>query len=159
MSPRAKELAEKFNTFNNEAIGVVENCSVEDWRKICPSETWTIGVVARHLGAGHYSALDFAKMIVAGEKMPDLTMDGIDEMNAQHAKEHAACTKNEVLDILRTNGAAMVDYISGLDDADLDRTTDFPAAGGKISAQQFIEYIVLQSGGEHLTSLRTTIGG
>jgi hypothetical protein len=98
-------------------------------------------------------------MIVAGEKMPDLTMDGIDEMNAQHAKEHAACTKNEVLDILRTNGAAMVDYISGLDDADLDRTTDFPAAGGKISAQQFIEYIVLQSGGEHLTSLRTTIGG
>ena len=158
MSQRAEQLAEKFKGLNHDAIGIVENCSEEDWLKVCPAETWSVGVVARHVGAGHYGALDFAKMIVAGEKTPDMKMDDIDAMNAQHAKENAHCTKDEVLSILRAKGDAMVDYISGLDDADLDRTADFPAAGGNISAQQFIEYVVLNSGGEHLTSLKATLG-
>ncbi|UCG12341.1 MAG: hypothetical protein JSU72_17880, partial [Deltaproteobacteria bacterium] len=73
MSQRARELAEQFTAFNNEVIAFVENCSNGDWRKVCSGEQWSVGVVARHMAAGHYGALDLAKMIVAGQPLPELS--------------------------------------------------------------------------------------
>ena len=155
MSQRTKELAEKFITFNNEMIVFVENCSDEDWRKVCPGEQWTVGVVAHHVAAGHYSALDMVKMIVAGETLPPLTMDTINQMNVQHAQEYADCTTREVLDLLRENGAAFADYLEGLSDADLGRTGYFAAFDGDVSAQQLVEMIILHSAADHLTNIKT----
>jgi hypothetical protein len=64
---------------------------------VCPGENWPVGVVARHVAAGHYRVLGLAKMIVEGRQMPDISRDGIDQANAQHAEKHAGCTKDEVL--------------------------------------------------------------
>ena len=93
MNQKANELAEKFTIFNNEMLALVENCTDEDWQKVCGGEQWTVGVVAHHVAAGHYSALDLVKMIVAGETLPPLTMDTIDQMNVQHAQENADCIR------------------------------------------------------------------
>ena len=154
MSQRATELAERFKEFNDEVVSFVENCSDGDWRKVCSGEEWTVGVVAHHLAAGHFGALDLAEMIVAGEKLPQLSMEVIDQMNAQHAQEHGDCTRSEVLGILRDKGSAMADYVAGLGDADLDRTGHLAALGGDISTEQFIENIIINSGIEHLVSMK-----
>jgi len=69
MSQSAEELSKSFVRFNNEVIAFVENCSDENWAKICPGENWPVGVVARHIAADHYSALGFAKMIVEGKQL------------------------------------------------------------------------------------------
>jgi hypothetical protein len=153
MSQRAKDLAQRIRAFNNELMAFTENCTEDDWRKVC-AEDWTLGVVARHLGAGHYGALDLAKMIVSGEGLPDLSMDQIVQMANQHAREHADCTKPEVLDILRENGETVINYVAGLGDADLDRTSHLAMMGGEISAQQLIENVILQSGGEHFVNMK-----
>jgi len=158
MRQRTKELVERFTAFNEELIAFVDNCSDENWRKVCSSEEWTVGVVAHHVAAGHFGALDFVRMIVAGEAMPEITMEAIDQMNAQHAKEHAHCTREEVLGLLRENGSAFAGYLEGLSDADLDRTGYLAAIGGDVSAQQFVEMVILQSGGHHLTSMKNTTG-
>ncbi len=154
MSKRAKELAERFTAFNNEVIALVENCSEEVWRKVCTDEEWPFNVVARHIAAGHYGALDLAKMIVAVEPLPDLTMEGIDQMNAQHAQRHADCTRSEVLALLHQNGLSFAGYVAGLSDSDLDQTAPLPAIGGDISTQKLIEYVILDSGAEHLASMK-----
>ncbi len=158
MSQRATELAERFASFNSEVIAFVENCSDADWRKVCSDEQWTVGVAARHIAAGHYSALDFVKMIVAGETLPNLSMDAMDQMNAQHAEEHAHCTKTEVLDLLHENGSAFASYVAGLSDVDLDRTGHLSVIGGDISTQKFIEMVIFASAGEHLASMRSITG-
>ena len=158
MSQRAAELAERFRVFNNEVISLVENCSEENWRKACSGEKWTVAVVAHHLAADHYGALDLAKMIVAGEPLPQLSMEIIDQMNARHAQEHVDCTKSEVLSILRRQGSAVVDYVGGLSETDLDKTGHLALVGGDISTQQFIEKIMINSGTEHLASMRKTTG-
>jgi hypothetical protein len=158
MSQRAKELSERFRKFNNEVIAFVEKCSDENWGKVCPGEVWPVGVVARHIAAGHYSAFGLAKMIVDGKQLPELTQETIDRGNAQHAQKHANCTKDEVLGILREKGASVADYVSGLDDADLDRTSNLSVAGGTISAQQFIENIIILSGTEHLSNMKNAAG-
>ena len=158
MNQKAKELAEKFTSLNNQMLAIVENCTDEDWRKVCGGEQWTVGVVAHHVAAGHYSALDMLKMIVAGEALPPLTMDTINQMNVQHAQEHADCTKEEVLALLRKNGSAFANYLEGLSDADLGRTGYLAIIEGDVSAQQLFEMIILQSAGDHLTSMKATIG-
>ena len=158
MRQRAKELSERFLKFNNEVIAFVEKCSDENWAKVSSGEKWPVGVVARHISAGHYSAFGLAKMIVDGKQLPELTQETIDQGNAQHAKKHANCTKDEVLDILREKGSSIAESVAGLEDTDLDRTSNLSMAGGTISAQQFIENIIIHSGTEHLTNMKSVTG-
>ena len=158
MNQKAKELAEKFTIFNNEMLALVENCTDEDWQKVCGGEQWTVGVVAHHVAAGHYSSLDFVKIIVAGETLPPLTMDTIDRMNVQHAQDNADCTRAEVLALLREHGAAFANYLEGLSEADLSRTGYLAPLDGDVSAQQLVEMIIFHSAGDHLTNMKTAIG-
>lgn len=154
MSQRAKDLADRFTAFNNEMISFVENCSDDDWQKVTSGEKWPVGVVAHHVAAAHFGVLDWAKMIVAGETLPELTVDAIDQMNAKHAEDHVDCTKSEVIGLLKQNGSSIALFLSELDDEKLDRTSHLELVGGKISTQQFIENVIIQSGGEHLSNMR-----
>ena len=158
MSKRAVDLAERFKAFHNELIGFVENCSDENWRKVCPGEQWPVGVVARHVAASHIGAIGLAKMMVAGEKLPDLTEGVIDLMNSKHAEKHRHCTRIEVLKTLRENGASVADYVAGLSDTDLDRSGHIAAAGGDMTTEHLIVNIILRSGGEHLANAKAAAG-
>jgi hypothetical protein len=97
-------------------------------------------------------------MIVAGEKLPDLTGAAIDRMNVKHADKHRDCTRDEVLKSLRENGGSAVGYLAGLGDADLDRIGHVAAAGGDLTVEQIIENIILRSAGEHLDHAKTAAG-
>ena len=47
--------------------------------------------------------------------------------------------------------------LAGLSDAELDRTGHLALAGGKLSAQQLIEAVILTSGGEHFESMKAAV--
>jgi hypothetical protein len=158
MSQRATELAQRFLSFNNNMIAFVENCSEENWKKVCPGEQWPVGVVARHVAAGHYRAVGLAKMIVTGKELPELTDETIDQSNAQHADKHANCTKEEVLGLLRENGTSLAGFVTELDDADLDRAGQLAVVGGTISTQQFVENIIILSASEHFENMKAATG-
>ena len=130
MNQRAKDLAERLTTFNNDMISFVENCSDDVWQKVTSGEQWPVGVVAHHVAAGHYGVLDWAKMIVAGEALPEITMDAIDQMNAKHADENVNCTKSEVVGLLKQNGSAIIRFVVELDDEKLDRRRRWSIKGG-----------------------------
>ena len=155
MSQQAKELSERVQEFSYQVIDIVENLSEEDWHKVCAWEEWSVGVTARHIGAGHLNIIWLAKMIINGEELPELTMDKIFAMANEHAREHADCTRDEVLDILRQNGAALVDFVAGLKDDELDRKGYIAASEGDVSVQQLIEFIIFQSAGQHLSNMKT----
>jgi hypothetical protein len=157
MSHNAENLAQRLRGFTAEVIGFVEGCSEENWRKVLAAEQWTVGVTARHIGAGHFDAVGLARMMVKGEKLPEFTMEQLVAMANEHARQHAGCTREEVLGVLRRNGAALVDYVAGLSDAELDRTGHLALAGGELSAQQLIEAVILKSGGEHLANMKAAV--
>ena len=158
MNKRTFDFTERFKALNNEMIAFVENCSDENWRKVCPGEQWPVGVVARHVAASHFGALGLVKLIVAGEKLPDLTGAVIDRLNFKHADKHRDCTRDEVLRTLRENGGSIVDAMAGLTDADLDRIGHVAAAGGDLTVEQIIGTIILRSAGEHLAHAKTATG-
>ena len=154
MGDRAMDLMSRLKAFNEEVITFLEKCSDEDWKKKLKWEEWSLGVTARHIGAGHYEIVEMAKQILNGEKLPEITMDQITEMANQHAREHGACSKEEVLDILRKNGAALTTFVAGLDDAQLDSSGYLAAMGSDITVQQLIEFVILESAGQHFANIK-----
>ena len=157
MGDNAKALAERFRAFNQEVISFVEGCSDSDWQKMCTDEEWPVGVTARHIGAGHYGALDLVKRIVDGEPLPEITADQLVEMGNAHARKHAGCSRQEVLDILKSNGSRLEAYVAGLSDEAVEEKGHLALAGGEVSAQTLIELVVLQSGAEHLESMKKAV--
>lgn len=157
MSQRGRELSDELTVFNQEVIAFVENCSEADWQKHTPSEGWPVGVTARHIAAGHFGVLDWAKMIVSGQPLPKVTYEAIDSLNAQHAREHAHATKEEVLELLHRGGGAVSDYARSLSDEDLDRTGHLSLTGGDVSTEGFMRVIMIDLGRQHLNSLREAV--
>lgn len=157
MGERSKKLADRLNSFNEEVIAFVESCTETEWRKI-GVENWPVGVTARHIAAGHYPVVFGAKRILRGEKFPEMTMEQITEMANRHSREHAECTKSEVLDLLRSAGRSIVEFAGGLEDLELDKTGYLPALGTSLTVEQFIETVILHSAKEHLQSIKTAVG-
>jgi hypothetical protein len=157
MNDRSKKLADRLNSFNEEVISFVESCTESDWRKI-GAEQWPVGVTARHIGANHYPAMSWAKLILKGEKFPEVTVEQITENANRHAREHAECSKSEVLDILRDHGRKIVEFTGGLENSELDKTGYLPALGSNVTVEQFLESLVLQSAKEHFQSMKTATG-
>jgi hypothetical protein len=61
------------------------------------------------------------------------------------------------LGVLRRNGSDLVGYVAGLSDAELDRTGFLALAGGELSAQQFIEAVILKSGEQRYASMKAAV--
>ena len=158
MGGRARELSERLRQFNDDIIAFVEKCTDVDWLKECTVEQWPVGVTARHIGAGHYSVVAVAGMMIAGEKLPELTMETIVDMANQHAREHAGCTKQEVLDVLAKGGVEMTAFVAGLQDSDLDCRRHFAVMGREITVEEFLENVVLRSAGDHFANMKAAVG-
>lgn len=157
MATQAQELAQRLKRFNEEMIAFIKGVPEASWRKTCPGEQWTIGVVARHVGAGHYGIMELAKLMIAGTPIPDFTSAQVAESNKAHAAKHAGCTREEVLSILEHKGNKLVDYVSGLSDADLEKRADIADFGGEISVRQMFKATILKSAAEHLESMRQAV--
>jgi hypothetical protein len=147
-------LADRLNSFNGELISFVENCTEGDWGRV-GDEGWPLGVTARHIGASHYQAVSVLQKILNGEKLPEMTMEQITENANRHAREHAECTKIEVLDILRRYGRKLAEFAGSLEDSELDKTGYLPAIGREMTVEQFIEAVILQGGKQHFESIRS----
>ena len=157
MTTQARDLADRLRAFNEEVVAFVKGLSEEEWRRTCESEKWSVGVVARHVGVGHYASIELAKIIVSGQALPDFGMEQISSLNEAHARKHTDCTKEEVLSILDKKGRKMVDYVAGLSDEELHRSNYVAEFNGDISVRKMLETINLQSAGEHLASMRRTV--
>jgi DinB superfamily len=158
MSQRAENISERIKLFADEVITFVESLTGSDWTKVCDWEEWSVGVTARHIGAGHFGISNMAQMIVKGKDLPPLSMDQINEMSNQDARKHVECTKAEALELLRKNSAELAAFTSGLTDDELDRKGSMPAFGGEVTTENLFEFIIFQSAVQHFDSMRAAVG-
>jgi len=155
MSGKAADLAAKLEATNAAVIEAVESSSDADWQSVTPSEGWSVGVAARHIAISHVPIMGLVELVANGGEVPEITMEMFHAGNAQHAQEHAACTKDEVLEILRRDGKVAADKLRGLSDEQLDRKAAMAFAGGaEMSALQIVEGILLGHPAQHLESIK-----
>lgn len=157
-SVRSHALAEQFEQANREVIEAVERCPEQHWRAVCAAEGWTVAVVAHHVGWAHAVVLEWAQSMAAGQGMPAVTMQEIDEVNRQHAEQHVSCTRTEMLALLRVGGAAAASAVRNMDDAALDRSAPVALLGGQVlSVEQLITRILIGHPRGHLASIASTL--
>ena len=155
---RARQLADRLQAFNDDVTATVQALSPEQWLRTC-REDWPVGVTARHIAVGHYDIIEFVRMIVRDNRLPEFTEEEVRQAANEHAQKHADCTQQEVLDLLRENAASLIDFVSGLRDDELEQRAYLSLAGQKVSAENFIREVVLNSGGEHLESIKAALKG
>jgi hypothetical protein len=157
VSERAQQLAHRVEQATNALIAAVEQCADADWQKPSTPDGRPVGVLAHHVAKTHADVVGLAGMIAASQALPPLTWEMTHQLNAEHAQQHANCTKQETLDLLRQNGVAAANIIRQMTDYQLDRISTWPV-DGTLSTQQMIEFHIIEHVQEHLASINTVTG-
>jgi uncharacterized damage-inducible protein DinB len=156
MSERATALADQLQRVNDDLIAAIEGCSDEQWKNACAGETWSVGVTAHHVATTHGGVSQLVRMVANGESLPPMTMDMIHQQNEQHAREHAACTREETAALARENGAAAVAIVRDLDDEQLGRSARV-LGDQELTAGAIVEHILIGHVDSHLQSIRAAL--
>ena len=158
MGAKGEALAKQFEGKVQEATAVVEKLSDADWKKTTSAEKWTVGVVAHHVAMSHEGITRIIKTVSTGQSVPNFTMDMLNAMNAQHAKDHANCTKAETLALHKKNAAAAAALVRGLSDAELGKSGTVLAGMPPMSVEQIVSGILIHHIDEHVGSIQVTLG-
>jgi uncharacterized protein (TIGR03083 family) len=154
---RVADLATQVEAANQQLIDAVRRCPDEQWQRRSASEGWTVGVLAHHVAVS-YKPIAAMVQAVADSREPKLpTPDGQADMNARHAKEYAHVGKQDVIDALRSSGAAAADAVRNLRDDQLTRTTTV-SGGREMTVEQLIQGAVIGHPKQHLASIRDALG-
>jgi hypothetical protein len=158
MGARAETLAKQFETKAAEMTKAIGQLSDADWKKVTTSEKWPVGVTAHHVASGHEPIAGIAKTVAGGQSIPNFTMEILHASNAQHAKEFANCTKAETLALHEKGAAAAAAIVRKLSDAELDKSGTVITGAPAMTTQQVVEGILINHIGEHMGSIRATVG-
>lgn len=158
MGARAETLAKQFETKAAEMSKAIGQLSDADWKKVTTSEKWPVGVTAHHVASGHEPIAGIAKTVAGGQSIPNFTMEILHASNAQHAKEFAGCTKAETLALHEKGAAAAAAIVRKLSDAELDKSGTVITGAPAMTTQQIVEGILISHIGEHMGSIRATVG-
>ncbi len=159
MGAKGETYAKQFETKVEEATALLEKLSDADWKKTTAAEKWTVGVTAHHIARSYEPVTQIIKTIAAGQALPHFTPQILDEMNAQHAKEFAGCTKPETIALHKKGAAAAATAVRGLSDAELAKAGTVFAGMPAMTAEDMVKRALLGHVDEHFGSIRKTIGG
>jgi hypothetical protein len=90
-----------------------------EWQTRVPEDGRTVGVIVHHVASVYPIEIQLAQTLAGGKPVTGVTWDVIHEMNAGHAKEYEAVTKEAALDLLRRNSTAAATAIRALSDEEL----------------------------------------
>lgn len=157
MGAKAETLAREFEAKVQEAAAILKKLSTEDWKKVTAAEKWPVGVTAHHLASAFEPVSGIITGIVSGRPGGNFTRAMLDELNAQHAKDHAACTSAETIGLLQEKATVAAKIVRGLADEDLAKSgtvfTDVPP----MTAEQLVYNGLIRHIDEHLGSIRKTV--
>jgi uncharacterized damage-inducible protein DinB len=159
MGAKGEAFATQLEAKVQEATALLEKLSDADWQKATAAEKWTVSVTAHHIARSYEPVTHIIKTIAAGQAMPHFTPQMLDEMNAQHAKEFAACTKPETIALIKQGAAAAAVAVRGLSDTELAKSGTVFTGMPPMTAEEMVKRALLDHIDEHFGSIRKAIGG
>ena len=129
-----------------------------EWQTRIPKDGRKIGVVVHHVASMYPLEIQLAQTLAGGKPVTGVTWDDVHEMNAGHAKENDAVTKEAALDLLRRNSAAAAAAIRALSDEELDRAAPVSLyADAPLTCQFMLEDHAVRHSYHHLARIRAAL--
>lgn len=155
---RANALAERLLLGANTLATFAEGLSDTEWNKPVLGDGRTIGVVVHHVANVYPLEIELAQVLASGNPITAATMDVVNQMNAEHAKEFANVSKQETITLLRQNSSIAADSVRVLTDAELDQSATVSLnANAPLTTQFFIEDHALRHSFHHFDKIKKTI--
>ena len=137
---RADALAERLEQGARALAAFATALTDAEWQTRVPKDGRKIGVVVHHVGTMYPLEIQLAQLLAAGKPVAGVTWDAVNELNAKHAVEYDAVTKEAALDLLRRNSAAAAAAIRALSDEELDRAAPVSLnSDAPLTCQFFLE--------------------
>lgn len=159
MGAKSEALAKQFEAKAQEAAAGIEKLSDADWKKVTAAEKWTVGVTAHHLAGAFEPVAGMVAAIVSGQLPGGFSRVMLDGMNAQHARDHANCTKAEPIALLKKGVPVAAAVVRGLSDDQLAKSGAVFTDAPPMTAEQVVMGGLITHIDEHFGSIRKTVGG
>jgi hypothetical protein len=154
-SKRAEALAGVLEQGARALAAFARGLSSAEWRMRGPKDQRRFGVVVHHVATMYPLEIKLAQVLAAGEPVTGVTWDGVHAMNAAHAKEFDAVTKEDALALLEKNGAEAAAAVRAMSDEELDRfAPNSMYADVPLTAQFMLEDHAVRHSWHHLAAIR-----
>ena len=158
MSNQANALAERIELGAAVLADLAESLSDAEWQTIVPNDQRTVGVLVHHVANMYPLEIDLVQQLATGKPIVGVTWDAVDQINAQHAEEHATVSKQETIQLLRDNSKSAADKVRKLTDEQLNNAETVSLyADAPLTAQFFIEDHPLRHSFHHLANIRAAL--
>ena len=157
-SPRVTALADRLEQGASALASLASSLTDSEWQTRLPKDGRKVGVVVHHVASVYPIEISLAQTLAAGKPVEGVTMNGIHEMNAGHAKDNDAITKEAAVELLRKNSAAAAAAIRSMNDAELDSAA--PASlyeDAPITCQFMLEDHAVRHSYHHLALIRAAL--
>lgn len=138
MSTRAHALAARLEEGARKLAAFASRLTEAQWQVRIPADGRKVGVVVHHVASMYPLEIHLAEILAAGRSITGVGWEVVDQMNAEHAREYDAVTKEEALDLLARNSVAAAAAIRGYSDDELDRAGTVSLYGGATMTCQFL---------------------
>ena len=157
-NPRANALADRLEQGARTLAAFASGLTDEQWQTRVPKDGRKVGVTVHHVASVYPIEIQLAQVLAGGNPVTGVTWDVVHEMNAGHARENDAVTKEAAVDLLQRNSAAAAAAIRALSDDELDRAA--PASlysEAPITCQFMLEDHAVRHSYHHLARLRAAL--
>ena len=154
MSQRTDALVNSLEEGARALATFASTLTEQQWQARLPKDGRKVGVIVHHVATVYPLEIQFAQSVANG-KPAGITSAAVDEMNAGHAKQNDAVTKEETLKLLADNSAAAAAAIRSLTDQELDRVASVPLYdNAPLTCQFILEDHAVRHSYHHLARIR-----
>jgi hypothetical protein len=158
MNRRTDALADRLEDGARALAAFASALTDAEWQARVPKDGRKVGVVVHHVATMYPLEIQLAQTLAAGKPVAGVTWDVVHEMNAGHAKEHDAVTKEAALDLLRRNSTAAAAAIRALSDEELDQAAPVSLnADAPLTCQFLLEDHAVRHSYHHLAAIRGAV--
>ena len=155
MSRRTEALAARLEQGARALAAFASTLTDAEWHTRIPQDGRKVGVVVHHVATMYPLEIQLAQLLGAGKPVAGVTWDVVHEMNAEHAQEYEAVTKEAALDLLRRNSTAAAAAIRALSDEELDRAAPVSLnSDAPLTCQFMLEDHAVRHSYHHLAAIR-----
>jgi hypothetical protein len=155
---RAEGLARRLEQGASALEAMAGALSDAEWQTRVPNDGRKVGVVVHHVASMYPLEIQLAAVLAAGKPIADVTWHQVHALNAAHAAEHDAVTREAALELLRRNSAAAATAIRAFADEDLDRAAAVSLnAEAPLTCQFFLEDHAVRHSYHHLARIRAAL--
>jgi len=157
-SARAEALARRLEQGIDAMIAFASTLTERQWNTPIPKDGRPVGVVVHHVASVFPIEIELAQQLAKGQAIAGVTWDDVHAMNARHAQENAAVTRQEAIDLLRRNSASAAAAIRALTDEELEAGgTNSLYADAPLTCQHMLEDHAVRHSYHHLAKIKAAV--